>query len=195
MEIYHQRTAAAIGVFTAGEGKLVVKGGVLAVEGGDKWFSHTVTDANGDTIVYANYHSTKEGVQAGEKSIISPENEKYVDILSPEAKQHILYGDKPGSGGHLHPGKEGKTVFPESWSADKVVHEIGDITTSPNTKWYAQSGTGGIYTKAGQPARWAAYEVRDGVRIRVIYEPATSKVITAFPDSGKIPPNYKSITK
>ncbi|WP_349752732.1 hemagglutinin repeat-containing protein [Stutzerimonas nosocomialis] len=116
----------------------------------------------------------------------------YVDILSPEAKKHILYGDKPGSGGHMWPGQPGKTVFPQSWSADKIVHEVGDIATSPNTKWYAQTGTGGIYTSKGDPAKWVAYEVRDGVRMRVVYQPATGKVITAFPDNAPIPP-YKPI--
>ncbi|MGY3095488.1 hypothetical protein ACVW03_001303 [Pantoea agglomerans] len=30
---------------------------------------------------------------------LSAENQKYVDILSPEAKQHILYGDSPTQGG------------------------------------------------------------------------------------------------
>lgn len=116
----------------------------------------------------------------------------YVDILSPEAKKHILYGDKPGSGGHMWPGQPGKTVFPQSWSADKIVHEVGDIATSPNTKWYAQTGTGGIYTSKGDPAKWVAYEVRDGVRMRVVYQPATGKVVTAFPDNAPIPP-YKPI--
>ncbi|TDN42516.1 EndoU domain-containing protein, partial [Azoarcus indigens] len=116
----------------------------------------------------------------------------YVDILSPEAKKHILYGDKPGSGGHMWPGQPGKTAFPQSWSADKIVHEVGDIATSPNTKWYAQTGTGGAYTSKGDPAKWVAYEVRDGVRMRVVYQPATGKVITAFPDNAPIPP-YKPI--
>ncbi|EPJ9523379.1 DUF637 domain-containing protein, partial [Pseudomonas aeruginosa] len=116
----------------------------------------------------------------------------YVDILSHEAKQHILYGDKPGSGGHMWPGQAGKTVFPQNWSADKIVHEVGDIATSPSTKWYAQTGTGGVYTSKGDPAKWVAYEVRDGVRMRVVYQPATGKVITAFPDNAPIPP-YKPI--
>lgn len=120
---------------------------------------------------------------------ISPENQKYVDILSPEAKQHILYGDGPTSGGHLYPGNPGKTTFPQSWSADKVVHEIGDIATSPNTTWYAQTGTGGKYTAKGDPAKWVAYEERDGVRIRVVYQPATGKIVTAFPDDKPMPPS------
>ncbi len=111
----------------------------------------------------------------------------YVDILSPEAKKHILYGDSPTSGGHIFPGNPGKTTFPSNWTKEKIVHEIGDIATSPKTQWYAQSGTGGLYTKSGKPARWVAWEVRDGVRMRVIYEPANGKVITAFPDNVSKP--------
>lgn len=69
----------------------------------------------------------------------------------------------------MWPGQHGKTVFPESWSKDKIVHAIGDITTSPSTKWYAQTGTGGAFTAKGDPAKWVAYEIRDGVRMRVVY--------------------------
>lgn len=112
------------------------------------------------------------------------EVDEFTDILSPEARQHILHGDGPGSGGHLWPGQPGKTPFPEEWSGDKIIHEVGDITTSPSTNWHAQTGNGGLYTNAGNPARWRAWEVRDGVRVRVVYEPATGKVITAFPDPG-----------
>lgn len=126
---------------------------------------------------------------------LSPANQKYVDILSPEAKQHILYGDSPTQGGHLYPGNPGKTVFPQSWSADKVVHTVGDIATSPDTKWFAQTGTGGTYTNAGRPARWVAWEEREGVRVRVVYEPASGKIVTAFPDNNPTPPALKPIKK
>ncbi|OWS74103.1 hypothetical protein CBW22_17150 [Pantoea sp. VS1] len=126
---------------------------------------------------------------------LSPSNQKYVDILSPEAKQHILYGDSPTQGGHLYPGNPGKTVFPQSWSADKVVHTVGDIATSPDTQWFAQTGTGGAYTNAGRPARWVAWEERDGVRVRVVYEPASGKIVTAFPDNNLTPPTLKPIKK
>ncbi|WP_274605515.1 hemagglutinin repeat-containing protein [Pantoea agglomerans] len=124
---------------------------------------------------------------------LSAENQKYVDILSPEAKQHILYGDSPTQGGHLYPGNPGKTVFPQSWSADKVVHVVGDIATSPDTQWFAQTGTGEAYTKAGKPARWVAWSEQDGVRVRVVYEPASGKIVTAFPDSNPTPPTLKPI--
>ncbi|WP_209435497.1 EndoU domain-containing protein, partial [Photorhabdus khanii] len=129
------------------------------------------------------------------KGTISPANQKYVDILSPEAKQHILYGDSPTQGGHLYPGNPGKTVFPQNWTADKVVHEIGDIATSPKTQWYAQTGTGGVYTNAGKPARWVAWEVRDNVRVRVVYEPASGKIVTAFPDNNPASSALKPIKK
>lgn len=45
----------------------------------------------------------------------------------------------------MWPGQEGKTVFPGSWSGDKIVDAVGDIATSPSTKWYAQIGIGGDY--------------------------------------------------
>lgn len=75
----------------------------------------------------------------------------------------------------MWPGQQGKTAFPESWSGDKIIHAIGDITTSPSTKWYAQTGTGEAYTAKGDPAKWVAYEARDGVRMRVVYQPATGR--------------------
>lgn len=143
------------------------------------------------------YVAAKAFLSVAKSSVLglSPANQKYVDILSPEAKQHILYGDSPTQGGHLYPGNPGKTVFPQSWSADKVVHTVGDIATSPDTKWFAQTGTGGMYTAKGDPAKWVAYEVRDGVRIRVVYQPATGKIVTAFPDNKPVPPASKPIKK
>jgi hypothetical protein len=109
-----------------------------------------------------------------------------VDILSPKARQHILHGDGPGSGGHLWPGQPGKTAFPQSWSEQQIVHQIGEIVTSPQTKWFAQTGGGNLFTRSGNPARWRSWEIRDGVRTRVVYEPATGQVVTAFPDSGPV---------
>uniref|UniRef100_UPI00248DEC57 DUF637 domain-containing protein n=1 Tax=Parendozoicomonas sp. Alg238-R29 TaxID=2993446 RepID=UPI00248DEC57 len=129
----------------------------------------------------------KNADDAGSVSSRVGSDSDFVDVLSPESRKHILEGDGPGSGGHLWPGQPGKTPFPEGWSGDKVVHEVGDIATSPNTKWYAQTGSGGEYTKSGKPAKWVAWEVRDNVRIRVVYEPATGRVVTGFPDSDPIP--------
>ncbi|AJQ88567.1 hypothetical protein XocBAI15_01470 [Xanthomonas oryzae pv. oryzicola] len=115
------------------------------------------------------------------------EPNSYVDIIPLEISQHILYGDGSGSGGHMWPGQQGKSVFPQSWGADKIIHHIGDIATCPKTTWYVQTGSGETYTRRGDPAKWVAFEVRGGVRIRVIYQPAIGKVITAFPDDTPMP--------
>ena len=106
----------------------------------------------------------------------------FKNSLSPKARQHILHGDGPGSGGHLWPGQPGKTTFPQDWTEAMIIHAVSDILTSVDTHWLAQTGSGGALTKSGAPARWRAWEVRDGVRIRIVYEPATGEVITAFPD-------------
>ena len=103
------------------------------------------------------------------------------DIIPADRQKHILYGDSTG-GGHLWPGKPGKTPFPQSWNANKILDEIADIVTDPSTRWYAQTGNGGKYTSNGAPAIWRAWETRDGVQVRVVYEPATGRVITDFPD-------------
>lgn len=51
------------------------------------------------------------------------------------------------------------------------------------------------YTATGQPARWVAWEERGGVRVRVVYEPANGKIITAFPDDKPTPTALKPIKK
>ena len=48
---------------------------------------------------------------------------------------------------------------------------------------------------AGRPARWVAGEEREGVRVRVVYEPASGKIVTAFPDNNPTPPSLKLIKK
>ena len=116
----------------------------------------------------------------------SIDSTKYTSILSDRDRQHILYGDSSG-GGHMYPGQPGKTTYPKHWSGEKIEHEVSDIVTSPTTKWYAQTGTGGEYTSKGRPARWVSYEIRDGIRIKTVYEPATGRIVTAFPDNSPKP--------
>jgi RHS repeat-associated protein len=103
-----------------------------------------------------------------------------VNLASPGRTKHILYGDATG-GGHLWPGGAGKTPFPKNWSPGKIMHEVSDIATDPNISWVHQTGNGGLFTRAGNPARFAAEGVRDGVSIKVIIEPAGEGIITAFP--------------
>lgn len=125
------------------------------------------------------------------KANFIPKND-YKKILPDNIRKHILYGDQAG-GGHLFPGQQGKSTFPENWNADKAINQIGDIATSSKTKWYAE--TEGLYTKAGSRVRWTAWEIRDGVRIKVVYEPASGIVISAFPNNAKVPSHLKGIDK
>ncbi|MEM7477948.1 MAG: EndoU domain-containing protein, partial [Planctomycetota bacterium] len=102
--------------------------------------------------------------------------------LSDADLRHILYADGPKRGGHLWPARFDKTPFPKRWHTRKIDHAVTDIITDPSTQWYVQTGNGGVLTKKGDPAIWRAWEIRDGTRIRVAYEPATGKVRTSFPD-------------
>ena len=100
-----------------------------------------------------------------------------VDLSNPKRRGHILHGDATG-GGHLFPGKPGKSVFPKEWGGDKVMHEISDIATDLKIDWQK-----GRVIKGNQ--RWEATGVRDGVEIKVIIEPNGEGIISAFPLSGR----------
>lgn len=78
--------------------------------------------------------------------------------------------------------RRGKDKFPITWSEEKILRNVSDIATDPKLTWVQQTGVkGSLYTKKGEPARFKVEGVRDGVKIRVIVEPAGSGVITAFP--------------
>ena len=75
----------------------------------------------------------------------------YVNLVSGDRSIHILYGDATG-GGHLWPGLPGKTPFPESWSAPKILHGVSDIVTDPAVPWVNQTGKqGAFFTASRQP--------------------------------------------
>jgi hypothetical protein len=106
----------------------------------------------------------------------------FVNLASPTRTKHILTGDGPGSGGHLWPGQPGKNPFPQGWSGDRIMHHVSDIATDPSLTWVQQTGkAGSLFTKAGDPARFFVIGEREGVRIKVILEPAGEGIITAFP--------------
>ncbi|MGH2943715.1 MAG: RHS repeat-associated core domain-containing protein, partial [Solirubrobacteraceae bacterium] len=90
----------------------------------------------------------------------------YVNLASPQRTQHILYGDATG-GGHLHPGLPGKTPFPESWSPERVMHEISDVATDPSSQ------------RIPQGAREVVLGTRDGVDIKVVTD--GRDIITGHP--------------
>jgi hypothetical protein len=118
--------------------------------------------------------------------VVKPLVDPATNVASETRTTHILYGDSTG-GGHLWPGGAGKTALPESWDANKVMNTISDIATDPNLSWKAQTGSGGLYTKSGKPARFVVTDssgnlpVVDGVPVKVVIEPAGEGIITGFP--------------
>jgi len=112
------------------------------------------------------------------------------DDLSFKYLRPLVLPEDERDDGRLAPGKLRKIFFSKDWSGEKIIHEISDILTAPDTQWYIQTGYGEKHTKSGVPARWVAYEVRDGERIKVVYEPATGRLVTAHPYDRPIP-QYK----
>lgn len=94
----------------------------------------------------------------------------FVDLASPARRTHILQGDATG-GGHLWPGAAGKAPFPQSWSGNRVMHEISDIATDP-IAW-----RGAI----PQGSRTVLTGTRGGVDIRVIVDSRSGEIISGYP--------------
>jgi hypothetical protein len=72
------------------------------------------------------------------------------------------------------------------------MNEVSDIATDPDYTWKPQTGSGGLYTKAGAPARFKALDpvtgqvpIREDVPVTVIVEPASEGIITVYPDPTK----------
>lgn len=88
----------------------------------------------------------------------------------------------------MWPGGSGKTPFPQSGDANKIMSTTTDLATNPNLLWKPQTGSGGLYTKSGKPARFVVTDangdlpVVDGVPVRVIIEPAGEGIIIAYPE-------------
>lgn len=118
------------------------------------------------TAVHNFYNAGAGGVKSVGKA-----GDEFVNLASPKKTQHLLYGDETG-GGHLWPGKPGKSIFPEKWSADKVMHEISDIVTDPSLTWQKNRVIKGVQ-------RYDVTGTRDGISIKVITD--GKDVITAFP--------------
>jgi hypothetical protein len=103
-----------------------------------------------------------------------PPIENPVD-LTDFRKDHILNRHIFGSG------YSGKTEFPSNWSDDRILHNISDVATDPNSVW----------TKG----RWGqdiATGWRDEVQIQVDFYPSNSvhfgKISTAYPLNTPVNP-------
>jgi hypothetical protein len=150
------------------------------------WFSMGMGKAGATAADLARAGRVESLAQSLEKAVSSTKNfgiitgeevKKFVsDLASPKRANHILHGDATG-GGHMFPGKSGKTIFPESWSANKILHEVSDVVSDPSVRWESNRTVRGL-------DRFKARGVRDGVEIEVIIEPKGEGIISAWPVSG-----------
>lgn len=59
---------------------------------------------------------------------------------------------------------------------------VSDIATDPTLPLIQQTGrAGSLFTKAGDPTRFYVIGEREGVKIKVVLEPAGEGIITAHP--------------
>jgi hypothetical protein len=79
--------------------------------------------------------------------------------------------------GHKPPGIPGKSLFPESWSEQKIMDNVHSIARDWKSVW---SKAPYRPSKSGLP-RYLAEGVREGTKIRVVIEPQGEGPITAYP--------------
>lgn len=94
-------------------------------------------------------------------------------LIDDKGKKHILEGDGPKAGGGHRNGtdKPGKSEFPADWSDEKIVGEISDIATDPNTEWTEPDVRGYV----------EATGIRDGVAIKVVFNTKLDRIVTGYP--------------
>ncbi len=82
----------------------------------------------------------------------------------------------------MPPGEPGNSLFPGDWSAAKIMNGVSEVATDPANEWIQQTGQAGAeFTRAGDPVRFAANGIYDGLKMRVIVEPGGEGIITGFP--------------
>ncbi|MFJ4551544.1 RHS repeat-associated core domain-containing protein [Streptomyces sp. NPDC088817] len=103
------------------------------------------------------------------------------ELIDGEAQYHIISGNRTG-GGHKWPGQPGKSVFPGDWSTDKILDGVAEVATNPNSNWeWVKGAQGSTHTRRGAPSRVAITGEYDGVNVKVIYEPASDRIISGYP--------------
>ena len=135
-----------------------------------------------DTPVYGDVAEFLLGL--GSVRLFGPRDANRINLASQKRTNHILIGESPTQGGHMYPGNPGKSVFPQSWDADKIMHEVSDVATDPLSKWSQQTGkAGAMFDRSGNPVRFRVEGSRDGVCMVCIVEPykGGEGIITAFP--------------
>jgi hypothetical protein len=93
--------------------------------------------------------------------------------VTPERTTHILDGDGTG-GGHRHgAGKPRKTEFPASWSDDKIIANVLDVTRRPDS----------TPTRQDWNDTWLCRGNRDDVGVSAVVE-RDGNILTGWPEEG-----------
>lgn len=131
-----------------------------------------------------------ENIVARETLEITPEIRQHATYLSPYRMDHIaeLHADRASKR------ELGKTLFPASWSDDKIFEAARAVVIDPDSIWSREADP----LKGGKPdtlfnpyhdrddieweipARLRVDGVYDGVKIRVIVEPYGEGIISAY---------------
>ncbi|MFC4932712.1 EndoU domain-containing protein [Massilia sp. GCM10023247] len=100
------------------------------------------------------------------------DSEKKPSLVDEKGEKHILDGDKTGGGHRPGTGSPGKSEFPTNWSDEKILGEISDVATAPDSTH--SPGKGGRTISTG---------TRDGVDITTVTEPGSKggRIVTGFP--------------
>ncbi len=94
--------------------------------------------------------------------------------ISPQRREHILYGDATG-GGHKHgANKPCKSEFPAHWDDDTIIKEVEMIAANDNLNWEEQRN--GYYVTEQKVGT---------VKVRVVKARNGNDVITAYPTNVK----------
>ena len=93
-------------------------------------------------------------------------------LVDGKGETHILDGDKTGGGHRPGTGKPGKSEFPTGWTDPRILGEISDVATAPDSTH--TTGNGGRTISTG---------TRGGVDITVVTEPGSKggRIVTGFP--------------
>ena len=116
------------------------------------------------------------------RSLLQNRNFGYVNLTTPSAESHILFGEVYNhggktiyGGGHLFPGLPGKTPFPRDWGRDKILHNISDVATDPGAV---------LKVSRHNTSRTVIEGERENVLIRVVVDREKEKIVTGFPIKG-----------
>ena len=91
-------------------------------------------------------------------------------VLTAQAEQHMLHGDRRG-GGHLYgTGKACKSEFPADWDAGEVIAQVKNIAANDNLDWELQEN--GYHV---------AEQTVEGTRVRVVLDRDRTGIVTAYP--------------